>query len=306
MKFSKILCVLTGTHQSDEVLSHGIHLAQCYDAELHVLLALDSLPPTAHMVAGSEHYVHTHFTVESQARKWLEDKLATWSTKHPVSGDITLTEPIVNIEEVVKSGNFDLVIKRAADDILDKLFGTADMHLLRACPIPVLLTHDTSPKQYKNIVIAVDANYHYGEAELAARKAINQRLVSHGMQICERENAKCHIVSVFDVYPPALLGDGFICISQNALSEEAEVVKNEQHSVLTELVNSQSRTCEHELHVIQGNPRSELASFADSMDADLVVLGTVARVGIPGLLMGNTAEAVLSQLNCAVLAFKPD
>lgn len=39
--------------------------------------------------------------------------------------------------------------------------------------------------------------------------------------------------------------------------------------------------------------------------ADLVVMGTVARTGVAGLIIGNTAEAILEQVNCSVLAIKP-
>jgi nucleotide-binding universal stress UspA family protein len=31
----------------------------------------------------------------------------------------------------------------------------------------------------------------------------------------------------------------------------------------------------------------------------------VARTGIPGLIIGNTAESVLSKIDCSVLAVKP-
>ena len=41
------------------------------------------------------------------------------------------------------------------------------------------------------------------------------------------------------------------------------------------------------------------------LQADLVVMGTVARTGIAGLLIGNTAEAILEQVQCSVLAVKP-
>lgn len=34
-------------------------------------------------------------------------------------------------------------------------------------------------------------------------------------------------------------------------------------------------------------------------------MGTVARTSLPGFFMGNTAEDVLSQLDCSVLAVKP-
>ena len=39
---------------------------------------------------------------------------------------------------------------------------------------------------------------------------------------------------------------------------------------------------------------------------DLVVLGSVSRGGIAGLLIGNTAEKVLERVECSVLTVKPD
>jgi len=38
----------------------------------------------------------------------------------------------------------------------------------------------------------------------------------------------------------------------------------------------------------------------------LVVIGTVGRSGVPGLLIGNTAEKVLSTVDCSVLTLKPE
>lgn len=35
------------------------------------------------------------------------------------------------------------------------------------------------------------------------------------------------------------------------------------------------------------------------------IMGTVGRTGIPGFLIGNTAETVLRQVACSVLAVKP-
>ncbi len=38
---------------------------------------------------------------------------------------------------------------------------------------------------------------------------------------------------------------------------------------------------------------------------DLIVMGTLARVGIPGLFIGNTAERTLDHVDCDILAIKP-
>lgn len=56
----------------------------------------------------------------------------------------------------------------------------------------------------------------------------------------------------------------------------------------------------------EGNPRDVIPALASELDADLVVMGTVGRTGIPGLLIGNTAEVILNNLECSVLAVKPE
>jgi nucleotide-binding universal stress UspA family protein len=38
---------------------------------------------------------------------------------------------------------------------------------------------------------------------------------------------------------------------------------------------------------------------------DLVVMGTVGRSGIPGFVIGNTAERMLNRLECSLLTLKP-
>ena len=60
-----------------------------------------------------------------------------------------------------------------------------------------------------------------------------------------------------------------------------------------------------EKHLIKGDPRKIIPVFAKEIKADLVVMGTVARTGLSGFFMGNTAETILNQLNCSVLAIKP-
>ena len=56
---------------------------------------------------------------------------------------------------------------------------------------------------------------------------------------------------------------------------------------------------------IEGEPYDVLPTYAGSHDVDLVIMGTVARTGLAGFVMGNTAERVLSRLRGSVLAVKP-
>jgi universal stress protein E len=56
----------------------------------------------------------------------------------------------------------------------------------------------------------------------------------------------------------------------------------------------------------RGKPDDVILDFVGAEGVDILVIGTVARGGIPGLLIGNTAERVLSKLRCSVLTMKPD
>ena len=56
----------------------------------------------------------------------------------------------------------------------------------------------------------------------------------------------------------------------------------------------------------RGEPDEVIPRFAVAERIDLVVMGTVARAGIAGMLIGNTAERVLLKLPCSVPTVKPD
>jgi nucleotide-binding universal stress UspA family protein len=56
----------------------------------------------------------------------------------------------------------------------------------------------------------------------------------------------------------------------------------------------------------KGEPEDIIPRFVVAEGVDLVVLGTVARTGIAGLIIGNTAERLLQRLVCSVFAIKPN
>ena len=61
-----------------------------------------------------------------------------------------------------------------------------------------------------------------------------------------------------------------------------------------------------QMHLLKGNAKDEIPRLAGELQVDLIVMGTLARAGIPGFIMGNTAETILNRIDCSVLAVKPD
>ena len=61
----------------------------------------------------------------------------------------------------------------------------------------------------------------------------------------------------------------------------------------------------NKVHLLKGDAAGVISGLAKKTGAELVVMGTVARTGIPGFLIGNTAERILHELDCSVLTVKP-
>ena len=59
-------------------------------------------------------------------------------------------------------------------------------------------------------------------------------------------------------------------------------------------------------HLIEGDPAEVIPEFTNKRRIDLLVMGSLARGGLQGLLIGNTAERVLDTVNCSTLTLKPD
>jgi nucleotide-binding universal stress UspA family protein len=61
-----------------------------------------------------------------------------------------------------------------------------------------------------------------------------------------------------------------------------------------------------QMHLSWGVPSQEIQRMSQHRGADLIVIGTVGRSGIRGVLLGNTAEKVLDTCDCSILTVKPD
>ena len=60
------------------------------------------------------------------------------------------------------------------------------------------------------------------------------------------------------------------------------------------------------VELLHGDPKIAIPQRVKELDADFVYIGTVSRKGVSGLLIGNTAEAILDCVDCSVVALKPE
>jgi len=63
---------------------------------------------------------------------------------------------------------------------------------------------------------------------------------------------------------------------------------------------------EADVKVVEGNPASTIASEAETLEAELVIVGTRGRTGLQRVLLGSVAESVVRHAACSVLVVRLD
>ena len=119
-----------------------------------------------------------------------------------------------------------------------------------------------------------------------AWEAIGESALRHGAFMQRPENEVNTYVDQTRRHHTQLLDTFIKKVSANLGEDAAEYIKPQ-------------------LHMPKGSARKVIPELVKELQVDCIVMGTVARTGVPGLFMGNTAETILDQLECSVLAIKP-
>ena len=93
-------------------------------------------------------------------------------------------------------------------------------------------------------------------------------------------------------------------------AEEEQVYVERRCRELRAEVDAQAKEGGYEgrvqLHAGVTTPTRAVREAVSRLQPDAVVMGTISRGGVPGLLVGNTAERLLGTLDCSLIVAKPD
>lgn len=142
---------------------------------------------------------------------------------------------------------------------------------------------------YSNILVAVDLSEESKEVLETARA------------IAAKTGARLHLVTVVKPLSQVYGGLDMAPISTGTISfeEEATTQARKQLEALAEEYGASPE----DVHVILGAPGREIRDLAKQTQADLIVIGSHGRHGF-SLLLGSTANAVLHDAGCNVLAVR--
>lgn len=314
-RFKDILCVATSGSIVHVALERAVTLAENNQARLTVVEVIDELPQNTKLIAHTQSLEELQALIVAGHQQELEKLVAPWVGNIEIQTKVLIGIPFLQIIREVLCNGHDLVIKTAeSGGLLDRVFGSDDMHLLRKCPCPVLLVNPESPKTYRKILAAVDVDDSYSTEELDTRYQLNFRVLEMASSLTLSESAELHIVHAWVAIGESMLHSARAGTSVEGIIAYTEEIrqKNEQNlnRLMDEMINKLGQDSLKFLilqkHLLKGSPRNVIPAFSKEIKADLVVMGTVARTGVSGFFMGNTAETILNQLDCSVLAIKPN
>jgi universal stress protein E len=313
-RFKDILCVVTLDSIGRVALERAVALADNNQARLTVIEVIDELPRNTKLITHVQSLEELQAKIVAKHRKGLEKLVAPWSRKIEIQTKVLIGIPFLKIiREILRNGH-DLVIKTAeSGGLLDRVFGSDDMHLLRKCPCPVWLIKQESPKEIHKILTAVDVDDYYSTEELNTRHQLNLQILEMATSLALSEFAELHIVHAWIAIDEDSMRGAFVDMSEDKIIAHLEEVRQHYKQSLNVLMNEvigklgqdALEYLKPQKHLLKGYPREKIPVLAKEIEADLVVMGTVARTGISGFFMGNTAETILNQLDCSVLAIKP-
>jgi len=189
-----------------------------------------------------------------------------------------------------------------------QLFGGLDRKLLRKCPCPVWLIKSTEQQGYREILVGLEY-----EPEDVEGEALNRQLLEMASSLALADGSELHILHVWEFLQERFLRSPRAALSDSDVDKVVFDEERRRRNWLEDIVNTYCRAQGMEtasylkpiISLIRGDPRKELPRYAKEKGVELIVMGTICRTGITGLIIGNTAEVILNQIDCSVLAVKP-
>jgi nucleotide-binding universal stress UspA family protein len=204
------------------------------------------------------------------------------------------------IREVLRNGH-DLVMKTAHQRGLLHLVDHTAIELLRNCPCPVELVRPTSRRRHSRILACIHPVP--GDSE---QEAINRKVMELAIWLAERDDAELHVVHAWHAFAEGPLR-GHTGVRRRELQKYIASQRTASRHLLDDFLAGFKVELGHGcLHLVKGDPAVVIPRLAEKQRISLVVMGTVARSGIAGMVIGNTAEKVAGKLESSLLAVKPD
>ncbi len=292
-KPTHVLSATDFSEASDEALRQASGVARRNGARFSVLHIVPNWMSASPLIpAGSVVQTHLEMTMETRALDDLASRVrdVTGRAGNDVELAIRLGAADSALVHYAEQNAVDLVVVGATGQtgLSRLLLGTTAERVIRHAHCSVLVARDAKKPPSNKVLVATDLS----ESALAA--------VSRAREEANDLGSALELVHVMDISSVAWsaaapFGGVPVALPQSQIAEMHNLAK----SALLGLGGPNSKA-----HVIEGSPKRAIVALADSMNADLLVVGTHGRTGFVRMALGSVAEAVASLAHGSVLVVR--
>lgn len=291
--FRNILVVVDSSRAVHPELGRALALARLSQGSLHivdVVRDMNWLGKLLHQGAADAQSKAIH------DRKATLDRLVAECAQQQVTAtaEVLIGTSSQQIIAQAQKINADLVIRYAKGQHShsESKLGTTAQRLIRWPPCPLWL-HRSQYEPIKRIVAAVDATPDDPE-----HAALNKQILKTASRLATEHQAELKVVFVWTMYGDHLLKHHMPISEYQRLVDYSR--KNHADNFARLLTENQISSQSGEL--LEGNASMIVPRYCTENQVDLLICGTVARQGVPGLLLGNTVERIMNLVDCSILA----
>jgi nucleotide-binding universal stress UspA family protein len=298
-RFKKILLVHERKPRGQKARDRAVDLAVLNNARIRLVEVAEPLPQ------GKAKYLSPDGEVDLQAlvAGEIENRMSRFIEQMSVGGvevdsRVLFGNPFIEIIREVHLGKHDLVLLTAEGDggLKSHLFGSLSRHLLRKCPCPVWVVRPARRRKSIRVLAAVNPS----ETHHSARN-LDRTILEMASSLARMYDGKLDIVHVWQQAPRSGR------VHRNVVAKWNEDLYAAAEQRVAEMLEPfDFADLKPGIHLPGGPPGLRIVEVAEKQRVDVVVMGTLSRSGLQGMLMGNTCEAVLQQIEASILAVKPE
>ena len=299
-RFSNILVATDTRLDVHPIIDEAAELARLNGASLKLVDVVPEFSWAARMMVSDHDEIRKMMGQEKQDKL---EALAAPLREQGLNIDVRVLWGKTSVEIIreVLRGRHDLVMRVAKGHVSRHkgFYGATGRRLLRECPCAVWLVAAAESSAYKHVVACVDtASSHKLDEEL------NSKVYELASSVSQQHKARFTLLHAWYIDAETLMSRR---VSRTDIARIGKERREFVEGRLDKFLQTRGTGARPDnVELIELDPSFAIPAYTKEHNVDLVVMGTIARSGLTGMVIGNTAERILDNLECSVLAVKPD
>jgi nucleotide-binding universal stress UspA family protein len=301
----RILVPLDFSLHSTQALQYARSFARQFNARLIFIHVVEAFPIDYLLGLRSARAANRWLLVQSRGRlRQLATQFAGPDRSVPESV-VTFGKPYQEITRIAKERQTDLIIlaTHGYTGLKHIQLGSTAERVVRHAPCPVLVVRTQTPSKGAHPIAAKTkpAAFRFRVQNILVPTDFSPRAeqaLEYALPIARRFHARIALLHVIHAYYFVANSD----YSSFDFPELMHKLRQAGEKQLGDMVRSIPKKYSVKTILETGHPGNFIVDTADRLGIDLVVIATHGRTGFKRALLGSTAEFVVRQAHCPVLA----